>query len=128
MAWDMAKFKLIISDPRTGKSEVKEIDGTRAVPFIGRRLGEQVDGSIAGETGRKLRITGGTDRDGFPMRADVLGGARTKVLLSKGVGFKARREGERRRKTVRGNVITEETVQINLKVEETKAEKPVPPT
>ncbi|MFQ5762898.1 MAG: 30S ribosomal protein S6e [Candidatus Bathyarchaeia archaeon] len=120
----MAKFKLIISDPRTGKSGVKEIEGTRAVPFIGRKIGELMDGSVAGEAGRRLRITGGTDRDGFPMRADVLGGAKIRVLLSGGVGFKASSEGERRRKTVRGNVITEETIQINLRVEETTAEKP----
>ena len=41
----MAKFKVIVSDPETGTSKVVELDETRASPFIGRRLGETLDGS-----------------------------------------------------------------------------------
>lgn len=112
----MAKFKLIVSDPKTGKSQVVELEGVKAVPLIGRRIGEIVDGSIAGLSGHKLLITGGTDKDGFPLRPDVHGGVKVKVVLSGGVGFHPKVEGERRRKTVRGNVITEDTVQINMKI------------
>ena len=122
----MAKFKIIISDPETRKSQVVELEGSRAVPLIGRRLGETVDGSIVGQSGIKMKITGGCDKDGFPMRPDIHGGVRTNTILSSGVGFHPRREGERRRKTIRGNVITEEIVQINMKsVKESpqKAEK-----
>ena len=119
----MAKFKIVISDPETGKSKSVESEGTRAVPLIGRKLGDVVEGSVVGMAGYKLRITGGSDKDGFPMRPNVHGGVRTSVILTEGVGFHSSRGGERRRKTLRGNVITEEIVQINMKVVE-KPKKP----
>ncbi|WP_309493581.1 30S ribosomal protein S6e [Candidatus Hecatella orcuttiae] len=121
----MAKFKLAISDPKTGKSNSVELEGAKAVPLLGRRLGEELDGSVVGLSGVKLRITGGTDKDGFPLREDVHGGVKAKVILSGGTGFKPKREGERRRKTIRGNMITEDTAQINLKIIESK-EAPSP--
>jgi len=123
---NMAKFKVIVSDPEEGKSKVVELDGARAVPLIGRRLGETVDGSVAGMSGRKLLITGGSDKDGFPMRRNIHGGVRVSVVVSESVGFHPQREGERQRKTLRGSVITEDIVQVNMKVIEKakKAEKP----
>jgi len=122
----MAKFKIIMSDPSTGKSQVVELEGSRTSPLIGRRLGEVVDGSLVGQSGSKLKITGGSDKDGFPMRPDIHGGVRARKIFSGGIGFHPQREGERRRKTVRGNVITEEIVQINMRTTEKlqkKAEK-----
>jgi len=126
---NMAKFKVIVSDPEGGKSKVVELEGARAVPLIGRKLGETVDGSVVGMSGRKLMITGGSDKDGFPMRRNIHGGVRISVVVSRSVGFHPKREGERQRKTLRGNVITEDIVQINAKVVEkpkkaVKAEKP----
>jgi len=122
----MAKFKVIVSDPAERKSKVVELEGARAVSLIGRRLGETVDGSIVGMSGLKLQIRGGSDKDGFPMRPNIHGGVRVSVVLSKSVGFHPQREGERRRKTMRGNVITEEIVQVNMKVLEKpkKVERP----
>ncbi len=123
----MAKFKIIVSDP-TGKSKSVEIEGGRAAPLIGRRIGDVIDGSIVGMPKIKLLITGGSDKDGFPMRPDVHGGIKTKVLLSGGVGFKPKNKGERRKKTVRGNIITEDIVQLNMKVieeSEKRAEKEI---
>jgi small subunit ribosomal protein S6e len=119
----MAKFKIIVSDPQTGKSQVVELEGSRAVPLISRRLGETIDGSVIGQGGHKLRITGGCDKDGFPMRPDIHGGVRTNTILSGGVGFHPKREGERRRKTIRGNVITEEIAQINMTIMEKPQKK-----
>ncbi|MEM3377415.1 MAG: 30S ribosomal protein S6e [Candidatus Bathyarchaeia archaeon] len=119
----MAKFKVIVSDPETGTSKVVELEETRAAPFIGRKIGEIVDGSIVDLPAHKLQITGGSDKDGIPMRANVHGGGRRKVILSGGTGFNPKREGERRRKTVRGNIITDEIVQINAKIVE-KPQKP----
>jgi len=116
----MAKFKLIVSDPETGKSQVAEVEGTKAHPLIGRKLGEVIDGSVAGLSGHKLLIAGGSDKDGVPMRADVQGGATVEVILSGGVGFHPQERGSRRRKLVRGNTITEESAQVNMKI----AEKP----
>ena len=119
----MAKFKIIISDPETGKSRFVEVEGTQAVPFIGRKLGEIIDGSVVKMSGHKLKITGGSDKDGFPMRPNVHGGVRVRAILSEGVGFHPSQKGERQRKTLRGNVITEEIVQINMKIVE-KPKKP----
>jgi len=112
----MAKFKVIISDPESGTSKVVELEEARAAPLIGRKIGEILDGSIVDMPGKKVQITGGSDKDGFPMRQNVHGGVRRQVILSGGVGFNPRQEGERRRKTVRGNVITDEIVQVNMKI------------
>jgi len=122
----MAKFKIIVSDPDQSKSKVVELEGARAVPLIGKRLGETIDGSVVGMSNLKLQITGGSDKDGFPMRSNIHGGVRVSVIVSKSVGFHPQREGERQRKTLRGNVITEEIVQVNMKVLEKpkKAERP----
>jgi len=121
----MAKFKVIISDPKTGKSNFVEIEGTRAIPLIGRKLGETIDGAVVGLSGQKLQITGGSDKDGFPMRPNIHGGVRAAVILSEGVGFKPPQVGERKRKAIRGNTITEDIVQINMKIVKApeKAEK-----
>ena len=119
----MAKFKVIVSDPETGTSKVVELEEARAAPLIGRKIGEAVDGAVVDLPAHKLQITGGSDRDGVPMRANVHGGVRRNVVLSGGVGFKPQDKGERRRKAVRGNVITDEIVQINTKIIE-KPKKP----
>jgi len=114
----MAKFKIIISNPEVGTSKTVELEETRALPLIGRKIGEVIDGSIVDLPGHKVQIMGGSDKDGFPMRPNVHGGVRRQVVLSGGVGFNPENEGERRRKTVRGNVITDEIVQINTKIVE----------
>jgi len=114
----VARFKIIISDPETGTSKTVELEEKRATPLIGRRMGESIDGSIVDLPGHKVQITGGSDKDGFPIRPNVHGGVRRKVVLSGGVGFNPQYEGARRRKTVRGNVITDEIVQINMKIVE----------
>jgi small subunit ribosomal protein S6e len=120
----MAKFKVIVSDPEAGTSSVLELEEARASPLIGRRLGEIIDGSIVNLPGHKVQIMGGSDKDGFPMRQNVHGGVRRRVILSGGVGFKSKSRGERRRKTIRGNVITDEIVQVNMKtVEKPKQSK-----
>jgi small subunit ribosomal protein S6e len=90
---------------------------------LGRKIGEVIDGSTIGVAG-KVKITGGSDKAGFPMRADALGGGKNYVLLTKGVGFRTNEEGAKKRKLVRGNTITEETYQVNAKrVEEPAATK-----
>jgi len=114
----MAKFKVIISDPETGTSKAIELQEARATPLVGRKIGEVVDGSIIDLPGHKAQITGGSDKDGFPMRPSVHGGVRRRIVLSHGVGFNSTHEGMRRRKTIRGNVITDEIVQINAKIVE----------
>jgi small subunit ribosomal protein S6e len=119
----MAKFKLIISDPEEGTSKAVELEETRAAPLIGRKIGDVLDGSIADAPGKKVQITGGSDKDGFPMRPSVHGGVRRRIILSGGVGLNPTNEGMRKRKTVRGNIITDDIVQINLKIVEKQKPK-----
>ena len=119
----MAKFKVIVSDPEAGTSKIVELEEARAAPLIGRKIGESVDGAVVDLPAHKLQIMGGSDKDGVPMRSDVYGGVRRNVVLSGGTGFNPQDKGERRRKTVRGNVVTDEIVQINTKIIE-KPKKP----
>jgi len=117
----MAKFKVIVSDPQAGTSKVVELEEARAAPFIGRRLGEALDGSAVDLPAHTVQILGGSDKDGVPMRGNVHGGVRRRVVLSGGAGFSPTNRGERKRKTVRGNIITDEIVQINMKIVERPA-------
>jgi small subunit ribosomal protein S6e len=112
----MAKFKVIVSDPQTGTSKAVEVEAARAAPFIGKRIGETMAGSVVDMPATKIEILGGSDKDGIPMRPNVHGGVRRKVVLSEGVGFNPKRGGERKRVAVRGNIITDEIVQINMKI------------
>jgi small subunit ribosomal protein S6e len=112
----MAKFKIIVSDPQAGTSKVVELEEARAAAFIGRKLGETLDGAVVDLPAHKVQLRGGSDRDGVPMRANVHGGVRRRVVLSGGSGFSPKNKGERKRKTVRGSVITDEIVQINMKI------------
>ena len=110
----MVSFKLVLSDPRSRKSEATEVKDASAQFLIGRRIGEVLDGSSIGLTG-KIMITGGSDRAGFPMRSDTLGGGKNYILLTRGVGFRTKEGGAEKRRLVRGNMISEETYQINAK-------------
>ena len=114
----MAKFKVIVSDPETGTSKVVELEGARAAPLIGRKIGETIEGAIVDLPAHKVQLVGGSDKDGVPMRTSVHGGVRRNVVLSGGVGFNPKNRGERKRKAVRGNVITDDIVQVNAKIVE----------
>lgn len=105
----MAQFKLTISD-KNGKTIAQELKDRTAQPLLGTKIGSVVDSSIVGVAGGKLKITGGSDKSGTPMRADVHGGVKKYVLLSTGVG---NRSEARIRKLVRGNMVTEEIYQLN---------------
>jgi small subunit ribosomal protein S6e len=110
----MPTFKLVLSDPKTGKSEVQEVKDASAQALMGRRIGDVLDAATIGLSG-SIMITGGSDKAGFPMRSDTLGGGKNYVLMTRGVGYKTTEEGVKKRKLVRGNTITEETYQVNAK-------------
>ncbi len=112
----MATFKVVINDTKTGKSYQKEIKGTKANSLMGKRIGQEVDGVFVDLPGYKLLITGGTDKDGFPMRKNLQGARRKKLLLKGGIGFHPTRPGMRKKKMVRGNTISADIVQINMKI------------
>jgi len=114
----MATFTVVVSDPETGHSYQVEADDQDANRFLGRELGDEVDGAAVGLDGYTVEITGGSDRAGRPMREDVSGPGLRELLLDGGVGFNPSRDGERRRVTVRGREISEDTTQLNLRVAE----------
>ncbi len=124
----MAEFKLVIANPKTGRCVQKEAKDDTAQSFLGKKVGEVIRGELLDYTGYEFKITGGSDYCGFPMRADVEGLGRKKILAVSGIGIhplkKKRRKnksyqsypGTRQRRTVCGNTIHDKIVQINLTV------------
>jgi len=109
------EFKIVVSDPETGKSYQIEVKDEKARKLSNLRIGDELDGSTVGLTGYKLAITGGSDKDGFPMRKGIQSTSRPMVLTAGGVGYNPKRE-VRVRKRVRGERIGEDIVQVNTKV------------
>ena len=109
----MAEFKVTINDPKAGKSYSKAVSTST---FLNKMIRETVSGDDWGLAGYELEITGGSDAQGFPMRFDMPGAERRKALLTRGPGVHLDRDGQRKRKSVRGNTIGAQTVQVNLKV------------
>lgn len=112
----MPIFKFVISEPETKKSFQLEVDQAKAVGLIGKKIGDEFSGDSIGLTGYNLKITGGTDKDGFPMHPSVRGPGRKRLLLTSPPAFHPKIKGQRKRKTVRGNIISEDIAQINAKV------------
>jgi small subunit ribosomal protein S6e len=120
----MVSFKFVISEPQTRKSYQLEVDQAKAIGLLGKKIGEEFNGDLIGLNGYTLQITGGTDKDGFPMHPQVAGQVKKKLLLSNPPGFHPTKKGERRRKLIRGNVLSADIMQVNVKVTK-KGEKPI---
>ena len=112
----MADFQVVVGDPDEGTTHSFDVDGQDANRFIGRSIGETVEGGAVGLSGYELEVTGGSDTAGRPMREDVSGTGTAAVLLEGGVGFEPTVDGERKRVTVRGAEISDDTRQINAKI------------
>lgn len=111
-------FKLVISDPETGKAIQYELDDVKTNALVGKQVGEIVEGDVLGLPGYKLKITGGSDTAGFPIRSDVHGSGKKRILISGPPGFQSDRKGMSKRKTVRGRELSPEISQVNMRVEE----------
>ncbi|UGV41130.1 30S ribosomal protein S6e [Methanococcoides orientis] len=111
----MADFKVVVSDPKT-KTYQFDITGAESNQFIGKAIGQTVDGSTVGLDGYTLTITGGTDDSGFVMSPDLPGSKRQKILIARGVGYSPKARGVRRRKFLRGREVATDITQINTKV------------
>jgi small subunit ribosomal protein S6e len=102
-------MKINVAFPATGCQKLFEIhDELKVRPFYEKRMGMEVDALTLGEEwkGYVLRITGGNDKQGFPMKQGVLTTGRVRLLLSKGHScYRQRRTGERKRKSVRGCIV-----------------------
>ncbi|EHA50421.1 hypothetical protein MCOR27_003039 [Pyricularia oryzae] len=99
-------MKFNISNPSTGAQKLVEVEDERKLRFfMEKRMGAEVSAEPLGDEwkGYILKITGGNDKQGFPMKQGVLLPNRTRLLLSDGHScYRARRTGERKRKSVRG--------------------------
>ena len=112
----MVDFKIVLSDPATGKAYNMDATGGAAGSLMGKRIGDEIDGTALGFEGFKLKVTGASDRNGTPARKSLPIAGRRRILVSGGVGFHPVLDGERRRKMVRGSEITADFVQINTVV------------
>jgi small subunit ribosomal protein S6e len=122
----LVEFKVVISDS-TGKSTNQELKDKSAQPLLGSKLGDVLESSIFGFKEGKVKLTGGSDKSGTPMRSDLHGATKKYILMTKGVGMRNLGPGERKRKLVRGNLITEEIYQLNCQLIDAKLpEKDLP--
>ncbi|MBN2250876.1 MAG: 30S ribosomal protein S6e [Candidatus Altiarchaeota archaeon] len=108
-------YKVVVSDPESGRSYQREVKDEKAARLNNLKIGDEFDGSIVGLAGYTLKITGGSEKSGFPMKKGVQGTSRPEVLMTEGVGYRPKTP-VRRRKRVRGEKIADDIVQINTAV------------
>lgn len=116
-------MKIVMNNPKTGKSYQKEIDKQVESKFYGKKIGDTINGELIDLTGYQFKITGGSDKTGCPMKPGFKGTSRKRVLLTKGIGFNAKRKGLRKKKSVRGTTINVDISQINSVVVKEGKEK-----
>ncbi len=112
----MVEFKIVVSDPKTGKSYSFEAKDDVAESLIGKKIGDKIDGKLIELEGYELEITGGSDNAGFMMKKSIEGTQRKSIVVPKGKGFWKTRKGVRARRTFAGNTVYEKTAQINCKI------------
>jgi len=110
----MAEFQVVVGDPGTGKSYQFTVEGKEANRFIGKEIGDEIEGKLIGLDGSTLLLTGGSDVTGRKISKKIKGPATRKILVTDKTEKKnSLRSGERKRITVRGREISEQTSQIN---------------
>lgn len=108
----------LVVGTQDGQTYSIELDDSGATRLQGKRIGEEFDAGFAGLDGYTLEITGGSDEDGFPMKKQVTGTARKRLLVGGGIGISGLEDGERQRVSLRGNEIADDIVQVNCRVVE----------
>ena len=90
-------FRVVVSDPKSGKAYQVELKDPGAGKFLGKHIGDKIEGDVLGMPGYSVQVTGGSDREGFPMRADLPGTKRSKFCYRREPAIilspKARRRG-----------------------------------
>lgn len=111
----MANSVAVIADAKSGKTYKKEVTPENLNSLVGRKIGDEVDGIFFELPGYRLKITGGSTNDGFPMKKDLQIAGRKRILRVFNKGKRAK-DGYRKRVTFRGSVIGADVAQLNLKV------------
>jgi len=111
--------KIVIGEPKTAKSYQFELPKEKESLLFGKHIGEEMDGSMVGAAGYKFKIRGGSDKEGVPMKSDIGGIGKKRVVLTKGVGFRKAKPGEMKKKCVRAGAISDAISQLNIAVMET---------
>ena len=112
----MAEFKTVIADPKSKTTHQKVLSEDKSNALVGKYVGEEIDGIFVELPGYRLKITGGSDKSGVPMRGDIDGNQRRKILMTDSVGFNPIKDGQRKRKLIRGKTLSSDISQVNLKV------------
>jgi len=87
--------------------------------FYDKRIAQEVEGDILGDEfkGYVFKISGGNDKEGFPMMQGILQAGRVRLLLDKNSKcYRPRRKGERKRKSIRGCIVGPDLSVLNLVV------------
>ena len=94
----MVEFKIVVSDPKSGRAFNVDASGGAAGSIVGKRIGDEFDAGMLGLAGYKILITGASDRTGTTAKKGLPGAGRKKLLLPAGSGFTRRwtaSDGER---------------------------------
>ncbi|GMI44235.1 hypothetical protein TrCOL_g1414 [Triparma columacea] len=113
-------MKINISYPATAMQKVIDIDDEKKLQNLyDRRMAQEIDAGVLGDEfkGYVMRISGGNDKQGFPMKQGILTNTRVRLLLAEGQKcYRARRKGERKRASVRGCIVSHDISVLNLVV------------
>jgi small subunit ribosomal protein S6e len=122
-------MKINFSYPPTGAQKSIELDDEKKLRALyDRRMAQEVEGELLGDEfkGYVFKITGGNDKEGFPMKQGVLTNTRVRLLMGKDTTcYRPRRSGERRRKSVRGCIVGPDLAVVQLVIVK-KGEEEIP--
>jgi small subunit ribosomal protein S6e len=110
------EIKVNVGDPKAKRTVTLTMSAENAKAVFGKKLGDKIRGELVEKPGYEFEITGGSDNAGFPMRKDVVGTGRRRILITRSTGNQRTVAGVRIRKTVAGNTVSEFTSQLNVKV------------
>ncbi len=111
-------MKIVFSDKKSGKTAQVDVPKEYETSLIGKRIGDDIEGSVVKLDGFKLKITGMSDSNGAPSRVEIDGTRKVWPLLHSGPGIKHAKKGHRARRMIRGNTLSADTVQINTIITE----------
>eukprot|EP01123_Difflugia_compressa_P016235 TRINITY_DN98_c0_g1_i1.p1 TRINITY_DN98_c0_g1~~TRINITY_DN98_c0_g1_i1.p1 ORF type:complete len:253 (-),score=56.78 TRINITY_DN98_c0_g1_i1:36-794(-) len=111
-------MKINIAYPQNGSQKLIELEDERKIRiFYDHRIAEEISGDPLGDEfkGYIFKITGGMDKQGFAMKQGVQLNTRTRLLLDGTSGnYRPKRDGCRKRKSVRGCIIGPDISVVNL--------------